>query len=102
MCDLLKMKKKNNIRNQSQRSRDHIKEKVASCPLKPSSTTALRASSFGFQTPKVELAALSSTRMTLSGACNYQEESLWRLQVVHGACKLFMMLQAVICVIILK
>ena len=29
MCDLLKMKKKN-IRNQSQKSRDHIKEKVAS------------------------------------------------------------------------
>jgi hypothetical protein len=29
MCDLLKMKK-NNIRNQSQGSRDHIKEKVAS------------------------------------------------------------------------
>jgi hypothetical protein len=27
MCDLLKMEKK--IRNQSQRSRDHIKEKVA-------------------------------------------------------------------------
>ena len=29
MCDLLKMEKKKNIRNQSQRSRDHIKEKVA-------------------------------------------------------------------------
>jgi len=29
MCDLLKMKT-NNIRNQSQRSRDHIKKKVAS------------------------------------------------------------------------
>ena len=27
MCDLLKMEK-NNIRNQSQKSRDHIKEKV--------------------------------------------------------------------------
>jgi len=29
MCDILKLKT-NNIRNQSQRSRDHIKEKVAS------------------------------------------------------------------------
>jgi hypothetical protein len=35
MIDLLKMKK-NNIRNQSQMSRNHIKEKVASWPLKPS------------------------------------------------------------------
>ena len=30
MCDLLKLKKKIYIRNQSQRSRDHIEEKVAS------------------------------------------------------------------------
>jgi len=30
MYHLLKMKKKNNMRNQSQKSRDHIKEKVAS------------------------------------------------------------------------
>ena len=32
------------VRNQSQRSRDHIKEKVASWPLKPSRTTAKRCS----------------------------------------------------------
>jgi hypothetical protein len=32
--------KNNNITNQSQRSRDHIKEKVAPGPLKPSRTTA--------------------------------------------------------------
>ena len=36
--------KKNNIRNQSQRSRDHIKEKVASRPLKPGRKTAKRCS----------------------------------------------------------
>jgi hypothetical protein len=43
MCDLQKMKR-NNIRNQSQRSPDHSKEKVASWPLKPSRTTAYRCS----------------------------------------------------------
>jgi hypothetical protein len=43
MYDLLKMKK-NIIRNQSQRSRDHIKEKVASWPLKPNRTTAYACS----------------------------------------------------------
>jgi hypothetical protein len=36
--------KNNNITNQLQRSRDHIKEKVAPGPLKPSRTTALRCS----------------------------------------------------------
>jgi hypothetical protein len=43
MCDLQKMKR-NNIRNQSQRSPDHSKEKVASWPLKPSRATAYRCS----------------------------------------------------------
>ena len=43
MIDLLKMKK-NYIRNQSQMSRDHINEKVASWPLKPNRTTARRCS----------------------------------------------------------
>jgi hypothetical protein len=40
----IKIKKNKNIRNQSQRSRDHIKEKVASWPLKQSRTTAYQCS----------------------------------------------------------
>ena len=40
LCVIYSKWKTNIIRNQSQRSRDHIKEKVASWPLKPSRTTA--------------------------------------------------------------
>ena len=40
LCVIYSNWKKINIRNQSQRSRDHIKEKVASWPLKLNRTTA--------------------------------------------------------------
>ena len=44
LCMIYSKWKKNIIRNQSQRSRDHINEKVASWPLKPNRTTACRCS----------------------------------------------------------
>jgi hypothetical protein len=40
LCVIYPKWKKTYIRNQTQRSRDHIKEKVASWPLKPNRTTA--------------------------------------------------------------
>ena len=44
LCMIYSKWKINIIRNQSQRSRDHIKEKVASWPLKPNRTTAYACS----------------------------------------------------------